>query len=222
MNILYQKHGVIAVDKPSGLLVHPSHLAPRSTETVLQILQEQIQKKLYPIHRLDRPTSGVLLLAESSAVARDLGLLMSERQISKEYEAVARGWIQELRVIDHPMKNLDTGVLQEARSIVEPLHLIRLPIAVDNFPEARYSLVKVNLETGRQHQIRRHLKHISHPIIGDSKYGKGVHNRLFRERFECSRLLLHCKTMGFSYLGEDIMITAPRPSIMSEILASRI
>ncbi len=207
LEIIYQDEYLVAINKPSGLLVHKSPIDRHETEFALQIVRDQIGQYVYPIHRLDKPTSGVLLFALSADVLKMMSLLFRSHKVTKEYIAIVRGYTQEEDLIDYPLKQmLDTkeqkklGITkeaQEAQTHYECLATVELPYAVSRYPVARYSLVKLLPKTGRKHQLRRHMKHIFHPIVGDTKHGRGEHNQLFREKFECHRLLLHSHRVSF-------------------------
>jgi len=207
LEILYQDEYLVAINKPSGLLVHKSPIDRHETEFALQMVRDQIGQYVYPIHRLDKPTSGVLLFSLTSEMAQTMSLLFRSHDVEKEYIAIVRGYTQEEELIDYPLKQmLDTkeqkklGITkeaQEAQTHYECLATVELPYAVSRYPVARYSLVKLLPKTGRKHQLRRHMKHIFHPIVGDTKHGRGEHNQLFREKFECHRLLLHSHRVSF-------------------------
>ncbi len=220
LEILYQDAYLVAINKPSGLLVHKSPIDKHETRFALQEVRNQIGQYVYPVHRLDKPTSGVLLFALSKEAAKDLSLLFRENKVQKEYMAVVRGYTEEKAEIDHPLKQmLDTkeekekGIskeAQEAQTSYVRLATVELPYPVSRYPAARYSLVKLFPHTGRKHQLRRHMKHIFHPIVGDTKHGRGEHNKLFREKFDCHRLLLHSNRVSFNHpvTKEEIVIEA--------------
>ncbi len=207
LEILYQDEYLVAINKPSGLLVHKSPIDRHETEFALQMVRDQIGQYVYPVHRLDKPTSGVLLFALNTEILKAMSLLFRSHEVSKEYIAIVRGYTQEEDLIDYPLKQmLDTkeqkklGITkeaQEAQTHYECLATVELPYPVSRYPVARYSLVKLHPKTGRKHQLRRHMKHIFHPIVGDTKHGRGEHNQLFREKFECHRLLLHSHRVSF-------------------------
>lgn len=232
LDILYQDDWLVAVNKPSGLLVHRSMIDRSETRFAMQILRDQLGQHVFPLHRLDKPTSGVLLFALSSETARQASTLFSERQTAKTYVAVVRGHAPEAGVIDHPLKEeldkktdrlADTDkAAQDAVTRFQCLAKVELPIAVDRYPVARYSLVQCNPETGRKHQIRRHMKHISHPVIGDAKHGKSVHNRFFQEHFSAHRLLLAATQLGFKHpiTGEQLIINAPLDDTFKKVITA--
>ncbi len=210
LKILYQDMHYVAIDKPPGLLVHRS---PISGDRVfaLQTLRDQIGRRVYPIHRLDRATSGVLIFGLSAEAAGQLARAFESHTVDKSYLAVTRGWVDAAGLVDHPVTDeAGAGVAQAARTRYRRLATVELPYAVDRYPSARYSLVGVEPETGRRQQIRKHFKHISHHLIGDTTHGNGRHNRFFREHFRIHRLLLMCRRLRFShpYAGTPITIRA--------------
>ena len=207
LEILYQDKYLVAINKPSGLLVHKSPIDKRETQFALQMVRDQIGQYIYPVHRLDKPTSGVLVFALSSEIASLLSEQFKTHTIEKEYIAVVRGYTKESELIDYDLKVIldkkadrdrsDNKEPQSAQTYYETLAKLELPYPVSRYPVARYSLVKLLPQTGRKHQLRRHMKHILHPIVGDTKYGRHEHNVLFRERFDCHRLLLHANKIKF-------------------------
>ncbi len=213
LTILYRDENFVAIDKPAGMLVHRTWIAEEAAEYAMQRLRDQLGQHVFIIHRLDRPTSGVLLFALSSEAARDMCAQFESRTVTKRYLAVVRGWTEESGVIDHPLREEKHKEPQPALSRYRRLATVELPIAVGRYPQARYSLVEVQPETGRMHQIRKHFAHIFHPLIGDTTYGEGRHNRLFREHFGSERLLLHASELGFvhPYSGAPLTIHAPLP-----------
>ena len=221
LEVLYQDDYLVAVNKPSGLLVHRSMIDRNETRFALQIVRNQVGQHVFPLHRLDKPTSGVLLFGLSSEVARMTGKQFEENRVKKSYLAVVRGYAPESGVIDHALKEeLDKIAdkkarqdkpAQEAISEFKRLATVELPVAIERYPQSRYSLVEVEPKTGRKHQVRRHMKHIAHPIIGDAKHGKGIHNRYFAQHFDAGRLLLHCQSMTIEHpiTGEQLELRAP-------------
>ncbi len=221
LEILYQDEYLVAINKPSGLLVHKSPIDKHETQFALQLLRDQIGQYVYPIHRLDKPTSGVLLFALDAQMAKTMSLLFRTSKVHKEYIAIVRGFTTDESLIDYPLKQmLDTkeqkkqGItkeIQEAQTVYKRLATVELPFPVSRYPVARYSLVKLFPKTGRKHQLRRHMKHIFHPIVGDTKHGRGEHNKLFREKFQCHRLLLHSDKIMFVHplSQKKVVINAP-------------
>ncbi len=192
----------VVVAKPSGIAVHRT----RGSDGVplLQRLRDQLKQQVYPAHRLDRGTSGALIMALDPDAQRDLARLFEHGLINKSYLALVRGWPPADLIIDHPLKRLDEdgvaladGRRQDACSTVTTLATVEIPVPLDRFATTRYALVRIEPTEGRRHQVRRHLKHVSHPIIGDTTYGKGLHNRFFRERYASARMLLHAHTLRY-------------------------
>lgn len=218
LTVLYRDERLIAIDKPAGWLVHRSNLDRHETRILVQALREQIGRRVHPVHRLDKGTSGVLLFAFDAVTAGALGVQFESNTVRKTYLAVVRGWPPENGLIDHPLKPdrdaYDDAVQAQAQPAVTSycrLATADFPVAVDRYPSARYALVALEPHTGRRHQLRRHMKHIAHPIIGDATHGKGIHNRLFQTQFGCNRLLLACTQLCFRHPvdGSDLRIRAP-------------
>ena len=207
--VLYRDEHYVAVDKPPGVLVHRSALST-DRDVVLQLLRDQLGRRVYPVHRLDRATSGVLLLGLSPEAAGRLSECFRDRRVAKTYLAVVRGWPAARGVVDHPVRDRDDGALADALTRYRRLAGAELAVAVTRYPSSRYALVEACPETGRRHQLRQHFKHIFHPLIGDTTYGEGRHNRFFRERFGVQRLLLMARSLGFvhPYTGEWVDIRA--------------
>lgn len=206
--ILYQDNDLVAVHKPSGLLVHRSPLARGETEFLLQRLRDQLGQRVYPVHRLDRPTSGVMVFALSPEMAAPLSQAFSERHVDKRYLAVVRGIGPDHERIDRALREED-GTRPKADMPAMPaitevrrLDSVELPVRIDRYPQARYSLMEATPMSGRRHQIRRHLSGIGYPIIGDAKHGKGNHNRFFRDQLDCDRLLLAAVSLAFEHPRE--------------------
>lgn len=229
LTILYRDEYLIAINKPSGLLVHRSEIDRHETRFVMQLLRDQIGQHVFPLHRLDKPTSGVLLFALSADIASLMGPIFAEHKAHKTYVAVVRGTAPENLRIDYALseeqdKYTDRkACAAEAKPAVTDIFRladITLPYKLDKYPESRYSLVRCSPHTGRKHQIRRHLKHISHPIIGDAKHGKGNHNRFFQQEFSAHRLLLAATELVFPHpvLDCELKIVAPLDLTMANLL----
>ncbi len=227
LEIIYRDEALVAVSKPSGLLVHRTMIDRHETRFAVQILRDQIGQRVYPVHRLDKPTSGVLVFALSSAVARQLAAAFSGHTVVKRYLAVVRGWPDDEGEIDYPLTDgpdfgsqRDDAVARTAVTRYRTLARTELPFSVGRYPQSRYALVEVSPKTGRRHQIRRHFKHIFHPLIGDTRYGEGRHNRLFRTQYACNRLLLHACELQFQHplSGGELSLTADLPEAFRDIL----
>jgi len=190
----------IAVDKPAGLLVHASALDAHEALNALDLLREQLGEPLWTLHRLDKATSGVLLFARHADAARRLGAAFATAQLAKRYLAVVRGWPPLEGLIDHPLardpERPSAGQPRLAASTrYRRLSCHEAPFSDGRHPGSRCALVEVEPSTGRRHQIRRHFKHIAHPLIGDSTHGKGPLNRAFAQWLGVSRLWLHASRL---------------------------
>lgn len=197
LTILHLDADLVAIDKPAGLLVHPSALDAHAAASALQLLQAQLGQRLHPLHRLDKPTSGVLLFARSPRAARHWGQAFEAGAVAKHYLALVRGWTAEAGEIDQPLAR-DPELPSAGQPRVPATTRYRRlacfdwPFSVDGrHPGSRYALVDVEPLTGRRHQIRRHFKHIAHPLVGDTTHGKGAHNRAVAQWLGTSRLWLH-------------------------------
>jgi tRNA pseudouridine65 synthase len=199
LEIIYQDDELIAVNKPHGLLVHRSSIAADTSEFALQILRDQIGKTVYPAHRLDRKTGGVLLFSLNKEMDSLIQTAFSLNKIKKEYLAVLRGHTDPEGTIDYPLKK-DNGTLQEALTHYQTISLSEIDLPFGKFLTSRYSLVLAKPQTGRMHQIRRHFAHIFHPIIGDRPHGCNKQNKLWKETFQHDTMLLHAKSIEFQHL----------------------
>ncbi|MDP8034009.1 tRNA pseudouridine(65) synthase TruC [Pasteurella atlantica] len=220
LDILYQDNDLVAINKPAGMLVHRSWLDKHETVFAMQTLRDQIGQHVFPIHRLDRPTSGVLLFALNSEMARLISEQFQQHQVQKSYLALVRGYLHDEGRIDYPLKvQLDKIAdkfsqpkePQEAITDYQSLKQVEMPYPAGKHQTARYSLVKLFPKTGRKHQLRRHLKHLFHPIIGDTCYGDLHQNRAFSENSGCHRLFLHSHSLSFVHPKtlQKIEIIAP-------------
>jgi len=231
LEILYQDEQIVAIHKPAGLLVHKSPIDRHEKRYAMKLLRNQLGQWVYPVHRLDKPTSGVLIFTLDELSARALSEQFENRRVSKRYLALVRGYAPTSGHIDHALGEIaafkdqqakaDLKEAQSAQTDFKRLNCYELPFPDGRFPTSRYSLVQLHPLTGRKHQLRRHLKHISHPIIGDVKYGKGPHNRLFREQYDCQRLMLASTQITFHHpaSGETLTINASPESSFSHTMA---
>lgn len=232
LTILYQDEHIVAINKPSGLLVHRSMIDRHETRFAVQMTRDLIGQKVYTVHRLDKPTSGVLLFALSRDVARQLTQQFTAAEINKTYTAIVRGYIDDEGEIDHALKEqLDdiadaqadqNKAAQTALTHYRCLARVELPYPVGRYQTARYSQVELKPKTGRRHQLRRHMKHISHPIVGDTTHGDGRQNTFFRDQYQLERLLLHASelTLQHPITQQTITLTAGMPSDMSGVLSA--
>ena len=227
--ILYRDDRLVVIDKPSGLLVHRSPIDRHETRFAVQMLRDQLGQRVYPVHRLDKGTSGALAFALDRTTAAALAHAFASREVGKTYLAIVRGWPAESGVIDHELAAVRDEYALPAAADAKPavtafrrIATVELPVRIDRYPTSRYALLELNPETGRRHQLRRHLAHVSHPIIGDSTYGKGRHNRLFEEMFGVRRLLLACTRLEFAHPASGLRLAIDaRPGEEFDLLAGR-
>jgi tRNA pseudouridine65 synthase len=227
---IYRDPWLLVVHKPAGLLVHRSPIDPHETEFALQYARAMNGGEyVYPLHRLDRPTSGILVFARDPDTASLLGKALMAGEVSKTYLAMVRGWAPEQGFIDYPLREEpedkrrkdEPMPLREARTRYVRLATTEIPVEIEGYPTSRYSLVALYPETGRKHQLRRHMKHISHPIIGDANHGRGRHNRYFAERFGLGRLMLAAIGMTFTHpvTGERLQLRAEPEASFLQVLS---
>ncbi|MCB0640694.1 MAG: tRNA pseudouridine(65) synthase TruC [Phaeodactylibacter sp.] len=208
LSILYEDEDLIAINKPHGLLVHRSPIAREVRYAAVQQLRDQIGQRVYPVHRLDRKTGGVLLFSKNPANNGLLQSLFMEGRVKKTYQAIARGYVPESGLIDYALRYEDK--MQEARTHFQCLQTFELPLPFNGQPTSRYSLVELQPTTGRFHQLRKHLAHIYHPIIGDRPHGCNKQNRLWKEHFKLPTMFLHGTTLQFELPDKrNIRIEAP-------------
>lgn len=219
--ILYQDEHFIIINKPPRILVHPSYYA-RNIEgpSLVEILEEQLGQKYHPIHRLDHKTSGLILFSHDTEMVAVLQKLLEKNLIQKEYRALLRGFTPESGTIDSPVKNADTGVYREALTEFKTLISITVPIPVQPYDQSRYSLVQFFPKTGRMHQLRKHANKISHPIIGDYKYGNRHHNAMFVDELGIPEMFLHAYSLMLEHpvTKEKLEITAPYPDFWHQLI----
>lgn len=220
--VLYRDDTLAVVCKPAGLMVHDSALARGETDFAADRLREQFGRPIFLVHRLDRATSGCLLLAFDRETASALGKTLMSHEVEKDYWAICRGWPAEPAfVVDH---DLDGGpgkpLKKPAQTAFEVLATCELALPSAGFPTSRYAWLRASPKTGRFRQIRRHLKHLSHHLIGDSSHGDGRHNRSFRG-LGIHRMLLHARRLAFTHphTGARIEALAPPDAEFSKALA---
>lgn len=198
LEILYQDDYLVAINKPHGLLVHKTRLAVDATQFALQEVRNLVGQAVYPIHRLDRKTSGVLLFGLSEDVHKQMQKAFAERQVAKTYWAIVRGYTDASGTIDYPLTN-ESGKTQDAISHYKTLSHTELQVPFGKHKTSRYSWVEIQPETGRMHQIRKHFAHIFHPIIADRSHGCNKQNRLFKEKWQMETMLLHARELRFDH-----------------------
>jgi tRNA pseudouridine65 synthase len=196
LKILYQDANLIAIDKPAGLLVHRSSVDAHETQFALQMLRDQIGQEVHPCHRLDKPTSGVLMFALNREAHRLTQNAFAEQRIEKTYHAVVRGWLDGSGVIDYALRNEDQpDKVQEAVTEYCSLQQSSVEVPVGRYPTARLTLVELRPKTGRTHQLRRHMAHLRHPILGDTRHGDSAQNRFLRAHCGLQMLMLRAIRM---------------------------
>jgi tRNA pseudouridine65 synthase len=198
IEVVYEDDELLAVNKPAGLLVHRSAIAADEKVFLLDQVREQVGAPVFLAHRLDRATSGVLLLAKSRDMAAELGRQFMARSVEKSYLAIVRGWPEAEGTIDYALPDSrERGPRKPALTRWRVHATVSVPIVLGKYPEQRYALVEAFPETGRYRQIRKHFHHVSHHIVGDTSHGRGDHNRLWRTHFGVHRLLLHAWRLTF-------------------------
>ncbi|WP_421825474.1 pseudouridine synthase [Larkinella sp.] len=210
LEILYQSADLVAINKPHGLLVHRSMIASDASEFAVQLLRDQLGQRVYPVHRLDRKTGGVLLFALTETLNSAMQQQFAEGKVHKTYLAIVRGYTDDELEIDYPLRR-DDGIVQGAFTKLKTLQRTEVDLPFGKHATSRYSLVELKPTTGRFHQLRKHLAHIFHPIIGDRPHGCNKQNKLFKERFGMETMLLHAQEIRFQHpvSNEEIIISAP-------------
>jgi tRNA pseudouridine65 synthase len=211
MDIIYQDDYLIAINKPTGIFVHRTHLDPTATTFVLQEVRNRVGHHVYAIHRLDRKTSGLLILAKDTATQRIMNTKFEHREVDKQYIAIVRGYTDLEGTIEYDLL-LDNGKTVDALTTYKTWQQRELPFSSSaKFDTSRYSLVVLKPHTGRMHQLRRHMSHIFHPIIGDRPHGCNKQNRIFLERYAMNDMLLHASQLTFDHphTGEKMQLQAP-------------
>ena len=222
LDILYQDDALIAVNKPAGLAVHRSKMVGNADTFLIDVLREQVGGTLYLAHRLDRATSGVLLIARSTEIAAALGEQFMGRDVHKQYLTVVRGWPEPAEgMIDYPLPgSRESGPRREARTCYRRLATVEVPIALGRYSQQRYAWVLAEPQTGRFRQIRKHMAHIHHPVMGDCQHGRSDHNRLYKQYFSCHRMLLHAWRLSFRHPvdGRPMVLEAPLDAAFQALL----
>ncbi|HET9483771.1 MAG TPA: pseudouridine synthase [Xanthomonadales bacterium] len=221
LEILHADDAIVAVNKPSGLAAHRSKLIGSDDGYLVDAVREATGRTLYLAHRLDRATSGVVLLAASKPLVAALGEQFMARSVGKRYLAVVRGWLDDEGSIDHPLDAPGKPEPKPALTCFRTLARVELPIPLSRYASVRYSLLEVVPETGRYQQIRRHFRHASHHVVGDTTHGRGEHNRLFRARFGVHRMLLHAESLAFAHpaTGVRTVVRAPLDAAFQRAIA---
>lgn len=213
LDILYEDDDLIAVNKPHGLLVHRSSIAADTREFALQFLRDQIQQTVYPTHRLDRKTGGVLLFAKNKEMDSLTQQLFASKSIAKTYWAIVRGYTDDAGTIDYPLRK-ENGRLQDAVTHYRTLSRAEIDLPFGRHATSRYALIEIIPETGRIHQIRKHLAHIFHPILADRPHGCNKQNKLWKEMFNMDTMMLHARQLAFTHPRTRQRINVEAPLFM--------
>lgn len=213
LEIVFEDESYIAINKPNGLLVHRSSIASDVSIFAVQELRNQINQHVYPAHRLDRKTSGVLLFAKNKAALSEIRKLFESKNIDKEYIAIVRGYTEDDGTIDYDLKN-EKGISKEAVTQYETIERSEIAVPLGKFVTSRYSLIKLTPQTGRMHQLRMHMAHILHPIIGDRSHGCNKQNRHFKSTWNSETMFLHARKLHFVHplTKQSITIQANFPN----------
>jgi tRNA pseudouridine65 synthase len=222
LNIIFEDEHLVLIDKPAGLLVHRTRQAYGEEENALTRLRDQICHWVSPVHRLDRATSGILLFAKNEEILPLLKAMFREREIQKNYLTIVRGIPSEKEaLINHPLRSERSNKLQEAQTRYKVIAEAEIPFnSTGRYPTSRYSLLEMDLLTGRTHQIRRHLAHVRHYIVGDKKHGDNKQNLFFETQFALKNLLLHSWKVSFIHpvYKVPISFTCPPPLHFKRIM----
>ena len=218
LEIIYQDEYLVAINKPNGLLVHRTWIAAQENIFAVQLLRDQLGQRVYPVHRLDRKTSGVLLFAFDGEVTAALQAAFMENKVKKKYLAIVRGYFPGEVQLDYPLTN-DRGKKQEAVTRFKLLKRTEIPLPFGKHQTSRYSLVEASPQTGRQHQIRKHCAHLNYPIIGDRPHGCNKQNRLFKEQWNMTTMMLHAHQLDLVHpvTGVPLQLTAAQPAEFARV-----
>ena len=232
LDILYQDEFLVAIDKPAGLLVHRSMIAKDAQAFAVQILRDQLGQYVYPLHRLDRPTSGVLLFALSKESAAEMTELFVAHRVEKRYQAIVRGHVPDSWYIDYGLVEIQDKMTDRrarkdkpAQQAITELNCVQrftIPLPAGRYQSARFSLVNLLPKTGRKHQLRRHMAHIRHPIVGDTTHGDGKQNKFLRHHFNFQQLALTCTAMALIHpvTQQPLLINSPLSSATAALVAN--
>ena len=197
---------MVVINKPHGLLVHRSRIAAEADVFALQLLRDQINQHVYPVHRLDRKTSGVLCFALNANTLKTMQAKFAEHKVKKDYLAIVRGYFPDNLEVDYPLTN-QSGKKQEAITNFKLLKKSEVNVPFGKHDTSRYSLIEASPKTGRMHQIRKHCNHLRHPIIGDRPHGCNKQNKLFKERWNMTTMMLHAHLLEFHHPTTEKILT---------------
>jgi len=217
LDIIFQNENVVVINKPAGYFVHNTKLASRDEKFLLQLLRDQIGRKVYPTHRLDKKTTGVLIFALDKETQSEINLTFRERTVHKKYLAIVRGWTDDSFLIDSKVKN-SKGESKSAETKLKTLEKFEINKASGKHASSRYSLVELIPKTGRFHQLRIHMARINHPIIGDRPHGCNKQNRFFKNTFDLHNMMLHAFETTLEIQKEAHYFKAHLPKEFQRIL----
>jgi tRNA pseudouridine65 synthase len=220
MYILYEDESIIVIDKPSKMMVYPTMMAKNCHWFATKELEKLGYSSIYTIHRLDRPTSGILLFSKNKLMAKHLSLLFRNGEIKKKYSCIVRGHTDSRGIIEKTLKKDGDGELQTAITSYQTLQTFTINAEISRYPQSRFSFLEIEPKTGRMHQIRRHFAHLRHPIIGDKRYGDRHYNKYFKENNNLENMMLHAKSLEFIHpeSHKNIIIEAPLAKPFNDLL----
>lgn len=221
VDILFSDSHIVIANKPAGLLTHPTHLCPQETDSLLVRLRRQLGQRVFPVHRLDRATSGIIVMARTAAAAAILSQAMREQLIKKTYIAIVRGNLSGKGTITKELIDPERHAPVTACTDWYSLSCCELAWPVRPYATTRLSMLALRPTTGRMHQLRKHLRSLSHPIIGDRVYGDGAHNKSFMQNTGVRRLLLHAYSLQLTHPQSQALlkITAPWDQDMAKTIS---
>ena len=203
MEILFEDEWLIAINKEAGHLVHPADLPQPDDIVCMKVVRDHLNLKIYPTHRLDRPTCGALLFAKNKTIARAINRAFERKQVEKIYHAVVEGSPpeQEWRC-EEPLQKTPDLPWKEARTSFRVIESLR----------EEFTLLEATPETGRYHQIRKHLLHCGHPIIGDYRYAGLEKCEQWNQSLPIGqRMLLQCRSLTFAHPADQTAISIEAP-----------
>ncbi len=210
LDVIHEDDQIVVINKPNNLAIHRSKLVRNTKEFAVDIIRKQTDRILNPVHRLDRKTSGIMVFSDCQDTLNALRVQFEDRLIQKTYLAIVRGYIDDEGIVEKPLLN-DKGQLQEAITNYECLEKTELNIPLGPHPTSRYSLVRLYPKTGRQHQLRKHLNHLRHPIIGDRPHGCNKQNRFFKQNWGIENMMLHAREISFEHPATKKKMTLRAP-----------
>lgn len=220
VQICHADEHFVVVNKPPGILVHKTNMDINEKITVMQLLEEQLGHRVYPVHRLDKGTSGTNIFSFDGKTSDYFRRAFIDKRVDKTYFAICRGWLEDQVLVDHPVYTSTLKNKAEAVTGITPLAKTEIDVAVGPYEKSRYTLVKAEPQTGRWHQIRQHCSHLRHPIIKDGRHGDYRHNRMFLERYGTETVLLHAGQITFTHPEKlvSICVTAKLPEFWKPVL----